>query len=106
MYSDEDTDIKALVSSWMKGLSGNSTQLQQWIEDCFYQALDWVIAADDFVVDTTLVGVAMNGLSHLVGITCKSEFTCALMRGLGANLGVTTRETFAKEVSDTLLVDV
>ena len=94
-HSDEDTDIKAL---------GNSTQLQQWVEDYFYRALDWVMAADDFVVDTTLVGVAMNGLSHLVGISCKSEFACALLRGLGANVGVTTREAFAKEVSDLCLL--
>lgn len=85
-------------------MAGNSAQLQQWIEDYFYRALDWVVAADDFVVDTTLVGVAMNGLSHLVGISCKSEFACALMRGLGANVGVATREAFAKEVSDSLCV--
>ena len=55
--------------------------------------------ANDFVVDTTLVGVAMNGLSHLVGVRSKAEFSCALMRGLGGNLGDQTRETFAKEVS-------
>ena len=45
------------------------------------------------------MGVAMNGLSHLVGVRSKAEFSCALMRGLGGNLGDQTRETFAKEVS-------
>lgn len=44
------------------------------------------------------MGVAMNGLSHLVGMTNKSQFTCALIRGLGGNLGPQTMETFAKEV--------
>ena len=54
--------------------------------------------ANDFVVETTLVGVAMNGLSHLMGVSCKAEFVCALIRGLGGNLQLSTREKFAKEV--------
>ena len=56
--------------------------------------------ARDFVVETTLVGVVMNGLSHLVDVGCKAEFACALVRGLGGNLGVETRERLAKEVCD------
>ena len=40
----------------------------------------------------------MNGLSHLTDTSCKAEFACALMRGLGGNLGPQTREKFAKEV--------
>ena len=55
----------------------------------------------DLVVRTTLVGVAMNGLSHLVGVANKAEFACALMRGLGGNLPLPTREKFAKEVNPT-----
>ena len=97
--SDEDTDIKALISAWLKSLPGDHAHLKGWLEDHFYRALDWVIKAGDFVVDTTLVGVAMNGLSHLADVSCKAEFACALMRGLGGNLGPQTREKFAKEVS-------
>lgn len=74
------------------------SQLEGWLEDYFYRALDWVMKANDFVVDTTLVGVAMNGLSHLMGVSCKAEFVCALIRGLGGNLQPSTREKFAKEV--------
>ena len=51
-----------------------------------------------FVVDTTLVGMTMNGLSHLVGVSCRAEFACALVRGLGGNLQEAARERFAKEV--------
>ena len=51
------------------------------------------------MVETSPVGVAMNGLSHLVGVGSKDEFACALVRGLGGNLPVPTREKFAKEVS-------
>ncbi len=54
--------------------------------------------ANDFVVETTLVGVAMNGLSHLVGVASKAQFACALVRGLGGNLSPQTVEKFAKEV--------
>ena len=52
----------------------------------------------DLVINTTQVGVAMNGLSHLVGVVSKAEFACALVRGLGGNLPMPTREKFAKEV--------
>ena len=109
--SDEDTDVKALVSAWLKSLPGAATgsgedhppshsfsQLEGWLDDFFYRALDWVMKVNDFVVDTTLVGVAMNGLSHLVGVSCKAEFVCALVRGLGGNLQPATREKFAKEL--------
>ena len=104
-YSDEDTDVRALISAWLKALpvagddqQHSHSQLEGWLEDYFYQALDWIMKANDFVVDTTLVGVAMNGLSHLVNVTCKPEFVCALIRGLGGNLQPSTREKFAKEV--------
>ena len=105
-HSDEDTDIKALVTGWLKSLpnSDNSSfsALEGWIDDYFYRALDWVMKSSDLVVDTTLVGMAMNGLSHLVGVASKAEFACALVRGLGGNLPLPTREKFAKEVRSSL----
>jgi dynein heavy chain 2 len=100
--SDEDTDTKALVSAWVRALPKEfqhiTSQLEGWLEDYFYRALDWVTKAAEFVVDTTLVGVAMNGLSHLVGVSSKAEFVCALSRGLGANLTQEMREKFAKDL--------
>jgi dynein heavy chain 2 len=98
--SDEDTNIKALVTGWLQSLppSPSLSSLEGWIEDYFHQALDWVVMSGDLVVNTTVVGVAMNGLSHLVGVASKAEFACALVRGLGGNLPLPTREKFAKEV--------
>ena len=49
-------------------------------------------------MDTTLVGVVMNGLSHLHDIQSKEHFALGLVRGLGGNLPVQARERFAKEV--------
>ena len=40
----------------------------------------------------------MNSLSHLVSVSSKAEFCCALVRGLGGNLTTETRTSFAKEV--------
>ena len=68
------------------------------MEDYFYKSLEWVINANDFVVDTTLVGVALNGLSHLTHVTSKSQFACALVKGLGGNLGEQSRLNFSKMV--------
>ena len=114
LSSDEDTNIKALVTGWLHSLppSPAASSLEGWIEDYFHQALDWVLRSGDLVVGTTQVGVAMNGLSHLVGVASKAEFACALVRGLGGNLPQSSREKFAKEVrtiecvciTDTLIV--
>lgn len=103
MRSDEDTDIKALVLAWLKATPSSAqdqehARLEGWLEDYFYSSLSWVMKANDFVIDTTLVGVALNGLSHLVGVSCKAEFVCALSRGLGGNLQPATREAFTKDL--------
>ena len=88
------------MTGWLQSLppSPSLSSLEGWIEDYFHQALDWVVRSGDLVVNTTVVGVAMNGLSHLVGVTSKAEFACALVRGLGGNLPLPIREKFAKEV--------
>ena len=57
-----------------------------------------VLFQNDLVVDTTLVGVVLNGLSHLHNVKDKTEFCVSLIRGLGGNLSEKTRANFAKEV--------
>ena len=91
------------MSAWLKSLPGSPddpqrTRLEGWVEDLFYPSLAWVMKANDFVIDTTLVGVALNGLSHLMDVTCKAEFVCALAHGLGGNLQPATRESFVKDL--------
>ena len=42
--SDEDTDVKALVSSWLgKQDPAARDSLTEWIGDYFYKALEWVL---------------------------------------------------------------
>ena len=43
-FSDEDTDVKALVSSWLSSQPDSEQQiLSGWIEDYFYKAVEWVL---------------------------------------------------------------
>ena len=105
VFSDEDTDVKALVGSWLKRQSDERMRevLSGWIDDHFYNALQKVLRSADFIVDTTLVGVVMNGLSHFHKIYNKDHFALALVRGLGGNLSDGARAKFAQEVGDILV---
>jgi tRNA A22 N-methylase len=40
----------------------------------------------DFVVETSLVGCVLNGLSHLHNVRNKAHFAVCLIHGLGGNL--------------------
>lgn len=99
-FSDEDTDVKAVIQSWLSKESEETRgSTEQFINDYFYQAFDWIIKQNDFVVETTLIGTVLNGLSHLHGVSEKSLFALGLIRGLGGNLNEKTKEAFAREVN-------
>jgi hypothetical protein len=53
---------------------------------------------NDYVVETSLVGTVMNGLSHLHGCKYHDQFIINLIRGLGGNLNMKSRLEFTKEV--------
>ncbi|XP_066286377.1 cytoplasmic dynein 2 heavy chain 1-like isoform X1 [Branchiostoma lanceolatum] len=97
--SDEDMDVKSLVASWLsKHGETEGSQLQGWVDDYFYRGLEWVMKQNEFVVETSLVGVVSNGLSHLHGVKSKAQFVVSLIRGLGSNLPLPVRQAFAKEM--------
>ncbi|XP_062407923.1 dynein cytoplasmic 2 heavy chain 1 [Sardina pilchardus] len=97
--SDEDTDVKSLVKSWLKTQPDECRcNLENWLGDYFTRGLDWVLKQNDFVVETSLVGTVMNGLSHLSGVRERGQFVVSLIRGLGGNLNLKARQEFAKEV--------
>lgn len=52
----------------------------------------------DFIVETSLIGVVLNGLSHFHHVESRAHFAVCLIRGLGGNLPEASREDFAKEV--------
>ncbi|KAF2973673.1 hypothetical protein EK904_004515 [Melospiza melodia maxima] len=97
--SDEDTDLNALIKSWIRSQPEEyRCNLENWIGDYFEKALNWVVKKNDFVVETSLVGTVMNGLSHLHGSTDRGQFIINLLRGLGGNLNMKSRQEFAKEI--------
>ncbi|XP_077154625.1 cytoplasmic dynein 2 heavy chain 1 isoform X4 [Ranitomeya variabilis] len=97
--SDENTDLNSLIRSWLRGQpEAHRHNLESWIGDYFEKALNWVLKQNDFVVETSLIGTVMNGLCHLHGCTDRSQFIISLIRGLGGNLNMKSRNDFAKEV--------
>ncbi|MFT7803200.1 cytoplasmic dynein 2 heavy chain 1 [Arapaima gigas] len=97
--SDEDTDVNSLVKSWLKSQPDDCrSNLENWIGDYFDRSLDWVLKQNDFVVETSLVGTVLNGLSHLRGVQDRGQFVVGLIRGLGGNLNLKSRQEFTKEV--------
>lgn len=97
--SDEDMDIRRLVSKWLLTLQNidvpKREELSKWIDELFTKALE-ELHKHELVVETTTVGTIMNGLSHVASATTRSEFVCAMVRGLGANLPMGARTAFAK----------
>uniref|UniRef100_A0A8D0H431 Cytoplasmic dynein 2 heavy chain 1 n=1 Tax=Sphenodon punctatus TaxID=8508 RepID=A0A8D0H431_SPHPU len=97
--SDEDTDLNSLKKSWLRNQPEECRHnLENWIGSYFDKALQWVLKQNDYVVETSLVGTVMNGLSHLHGCTDRGQFIISLIRGLGGNLNMKSRQEFMKEV--------
>ena len=98
--SDENTNIQGVVNTWIiQQPQERQELLSQFISELFYKALDWCINTNDFVVETSLVGTVLNGLSHLSkSIKSKLEFAVDLIKGFGGNLNQSSRDSFAKEV--------
>jgi dynein heavy chain 2 len=99
IFSDEDTDVRAVIQSWLaKEPAETRSATEKLIKEYFIDAFNWIIKQSDFVVETTLVGTVLNGLSHLHGVHDRALFTLGLIRGLGGNLNEKTKEAFAREI--------
>eukprot|EP00116_Pleurobrachia_bachei_P007407 sb/3467669/ len=97
--NDEDMDNTALVKTWLQANNVDSGNLETWIEDYFYNALEWYQRQKgNALVKRSNVAAVRMGLSHLVGVKTKPEFLCALVRGFGGNLPLDIRGNLAKEV--------
>ena len=97
--SDEDTNITGLVNSWILRQDEDTREnIERMIADMFYKAVDWCVKANDMVIETTLVGLVLNGLSHLENASNRLEFSVGLLKGLGGNLNVGSRNNLAQEI--------
>ena len=96
--SDEDLDVARLVQRWLSTFAADEKMnMSQWIDELFYKALDFVLKSE-CVVESTLVGTVMNGLSQIRDATSRQEFICGLIRGIGGNLSLSNRSLLAKEI--------
>ena len=51
------------------------TKIASWLDDIFFRSLDWVLLKEEeFVVETTKVGMVMNALSYMQSIDQKGQF--------------------------------
>ena len=71
--------------------------LQQWLQSAFLPALK-VAQSHGQVMDTPLVSLVRNALSHLVGLGTKHDLAWGLFHGLGANLDKAGRHKLAAEI--------
>ncbi len=76
----------------------NAGQLQQWLQRSFLPALQNV-QSHGLAVETPLLAVVRNALSHLTGVGTKRDFACGLFQGLGANVDEAGRQGLAAEIS-------
>ncbi|GFR12638.1 cytoplasmic dynein 2 heavy chain 1 [Trichonephila clavata] len=97
--SNEDVNVKSLVTAWLlQQDENNRLTIQTFIDDYFYKALDWVLKQNDFVLETSVTGTILNGLSHLKNSKNISQFAINLSRGLGSNLRKQSREALIREI--------
>ncbi|GIY28883.1 cytoplasmic dynein 2 heavy chain 1 [Caerostris darwini] len=97
--SNEDVNVKSLVTAWLlQQDENNRLTIETFIEDYFYKALDWVLKQNDFVLETSVTGTIINGLSHLKDSKNMSQFAVNLSRGLGSNLKKSSRDALIREI--------
>ena len=96
--SDEDSDVGRLIQRWLSVFPQEQRMaMSSWIDELFQKTLDLVLQMES-VVETTLMGTVINGLSQIKSATSRQEFITGLIRGLGGNLDMHSRVALAKEV--------
>ena len=126
--SDEDTDVKNIVNSWISKYSSKADEneintMKQCMDEIFFPTIDYCVRSGDLLVDTSLVGCVLNGLVKIQfensidltkkkilfllfylqsmlrsGVTNRLEFAVKLFKGLAGNINETSREGLAKEI--------
>lgn len=62
-------------------------------------ALKWILSQGEIAVPSSVVSIVRTGLAHVAGVENAQQFMVSLIRGLGSNLTLPSRESFAKQVS-------
>jgi dynein heavy chain 2, cytosolic len=74
-FSEETLDTTPLVDSWLLKRPFELRQtLKAYIDQYFVKSIAWISSNASLVVETTKLGVVMNGLSHISAATDKISF--------------------------------
>ncbi|KAG8276879.1 Cytoplasmic dynein 2 heavy chain 1 [Homalodisca vitripennis] len=99
LLSCDDVDWKDLVEAWLLSQSPDIVGiLSQYIDEYFYQGVDWVLEQGQMVVPSSPVALVKSGLSHMAGVVTRAQFTVSLVNGLATNLTDSSRQLFCKQV--------
>ncbi|GAB5365644.1 hypothetical protein AAMO2058_001075600 [Amorphochlora amoebiformis] len=97
LLSEEDVDVKALVSSWVsKRDKGLQPKFTAWMNAIFYSALDWVLGMNCLVVKMSKMGLVNAAFSQVEKAETKMEFMLGIIR---ENI-IQERKGFAARVYD------
>uniref|UniRef100_A0A8D8QIW2 Cytoplasmic dynein 2 heavy chain 1 n=2 Tax=Cacopsylla melanoneura TaxID=428564 RepID=A0A8D8QIW2_9HEMI len=99
LLSEEDIDINGLLKSWInKQPEDKRVTLQAYIESYFIKGFAWVKEKGELAAKVSPTGIIQNGLSHMTGVQSKAHVCVALIKGLGSNLTIESRNAFAIQV--------
>ncbi|KAJ8913453.1 hypothetical protein NQ315_013832 [Exocentrus adspersus] len=97
--SEEDLDMDIYINNFLNKLPEEQVSLlEPLINDYFIKALNWIVNDGEVTTATSKVSIARTGLSQLKNVWNKSQFTVALISGLGQQLQYDFRELFAQQV--------
>ncbi|KAH8025377.1 hypothetical protein HPB51_007689 [Rhipicephalus microplus] len=96
--SAENSPVKGMVTSWLKGQPQEGAAVADLVEEHFFRALRFALQMKDFVLETSATAVVRSALSYLRDVKIRPEFALALARGLTASLGTSGRDKVAKEI--------
>mmetsp|Transcript_23934 Transcript_23934/g.36627 ORF Transcript_23934/g.36627 Transcript_23934/m.36627 type:complete len:167 (+) Transcript_23934:6067-6567(+) len=71
--SEEDVDIGRITQTWLEKQDEKmKSNLSTWLEDIFLKLLQWTLQRqENFIVETTKVGIVNNALSYMNNIESK-----------------------------------
>ncbi|KAL3224475.1 hypothetical protein MRX96_026586 [Rhipicephalus microplus] len=96
--SAENSPVKGMVTSWLKGQPQEGAAVADLVEEHFFRALRFALQMKDFVLETSATAVVRSALSYLRDVKTRPEFALALARGLTVSLGTSGRDKVAKEI--------
>ncbi|XP_015834463.1 cytoplasmic dynein 2 heavy chain 1 [Tribolium castaneum] len=102
LLSEQDLDLNCYIDNYVKAQPEEFERLLGSHIDYFLKSVNWICNEAETTIPTSKIAVARTGLSQLFGVKGKTEFSVALVNGLGQQLQYDFRELFAQQVYEWL----